>query len=89
MTAAWEREAQPLLGFAHPSGLDAWPEELSRGTRQKVALSAALGLALFPHLPEEPFATLDGRSRERYGLNTLKSVVVNLIWTSSKLDFGH
>lgn len=68
MAAAWEREAQPLLDLTHAFGLasvlDLWPEELSRGTRQKVALSAALGLALPLTLLDEPFATLDVRSRE-------------------------
>ena len=67
MAAAWNRDAGPLLGLAHTFGLDpfldAWPEELSRGTRQKVALSAALGLGLPLTLLDEPFATLDARSR--------------------------
>ena len=67
MSAAWNRDAGPLLTLAHAFGLDpfldAWPEELSRGTRQKVALSAALGLGLPLTLLDEPFATLDARSR--------------------------
>ncbi len=67
MAAAWNREPALLLALAHAFGLDsfldAWPEELSRGTRQKVALSAALGLGLPLTLLDEPFATLDARSR--------------------------
>ena len=67
MAAAWNQESGPLLSLAEEFGLspflDAWPEELSRGTRQKVTLSAALGLALPLTLLDEPFATLDTRSR--------------------------
>lgn len=67
MAAAWERDASPLLALAQSFGLksflDAWPEELSRGTRQKVALAAALGLELPLTMLDEPFATLDTGSR--------------------------
>ena len=68
MAAAWERELRPLLELAHAFGLDSvldvWPDELSRGTRQKVALCTALGLSLPLTMLDEPFATLDVRSRE-------------------------
>jgi ABC-type multidrug transport system ATPase subunit len=68
LAAIWTSDTAPLLNLAHGFGLapylDAWPDDLSRGTRQKVALSAALGLALPLTLLDEPFATLDTGSRQ-------------------------
>ncbi|GGR69684.1 hypothetical protein GCM10008959_34490 [Deinococcus seoulensis] len=65
--ALWSRPVAPLLTLAGALGLerwlDAWPQELSRGTRQKVVLSAALGLELPLTLLDEPFGTLDAASR--------------------------
>lgn len=65
--ALWSRPAGPLLALAGTLGLDrwldAWPQDLSRGTRQKVALSAALGLGLPLTLLDEPFGTLDTAAR--------------------------
>ena len=65
--ALWSRPVAPLLTLAGALGLnrwlDVWPQELSRGTRQKVALSAALGLELPLTLLDEPFGTLDADSR--------------------------
>lgn len=66
--ALWSRPAAPLLALAGTLGvdrwLDAWPQDLSRGTRQKVALSAALGLGLPLTLLDEPFGTLDTAARD-------------------------
>ncbi|QLG13372.1 ATP-binding cassette domain-containing protein (plasmid) [Deinococcus sp. D7000] len=68
MAAAWNSAPAPILQLAHAFGLarwlDAWPTELSRGTRQKVALSLALGLGLPLTLLDEPFSTLDTASRD-------------------------
>ncbi|GGJ71740.1 ABC transporter ATP-binding protein [Deinococcus aquiradiocola] len=68
MTAAWGRAPHAALDLAGRLGVTAFlprfPEELSRGTRQKVALAAALGLALPLTLLDEPYATLDAASRE-------------------------
>lgn len=68
MAAAWNSPHIPILNLAHAFGLapwlDAWPTELSRGTRQKVALSLALGLGLPLTLLDEPFSTLDTASRD-------------------------
>lgn len=65
--AMWSRPAAPLRALAGALGvdrwLDAWPQDLSRGTRQKVALSAALGLGLPLTLLDEPFGTLDTAAR--------------------------
>lgn len=67
MAAAWSRPHGPLLALAAQLGLDDWqgdwPVTLSRGTRQKVALAAGLGLGLPLTLLDEPFATLDMASR--------------------------
>lgn len=67
LAALWSRPAAPLLALAQSLGLsrwlDAWPAELSRGTRQKVALSGALGLGCALTLLDEPFGTLDTASR--------------------------
>lgn len=67
LAALWSRPAAPLLALADSLGLsrwlDAWPAELSRGTRQKVALSGALGLGCALTLLDEPFGTLDTASR--------------------------
>ncbi|CAM3253682.1 ABC transporter domain-containing protein [Deinococcus saxicola] len=67
MAAAWSRPLGPLLALAGQMGLDDWqgdwPVTLSRGTRQKVALAAGLGLGLPLTLLDEPFATLDIASR--------------------------
>lgn len=67
VAAAWEKPPEPLLELAQRFGLatflDAWPMTLSRGTRQKVALVAALGLGLPLTLLDEPFNTLDSAAR--------------------------
>ncbi len=67
MAAAWQVSAEPLLDLAAQFGLapwlKAWPSVLSRGTRQKVALAAAFGLARPITLLDEPFGTLDRASR--------------------------
>lgn len=67
MAAAWQVPEGPLRTLASQFGLapwlDAWPSTLSRGTRQKVALTAGLGLGLPLTLLDEPFATLDAASR--------------------------
>lgn len=67
LAAAWNRPLGPVLGLARAFGLspwlDAWPAELSRGTRQKVALSLQLGLGLPLTLLDEPFSTLVTASR--------------------------
>lgn len=64
--ALWQRPGGPIRTQAQAFGLtpwlEAWPAELSRGTRQKVALSVALGLGLPLTLLDEPFATLDRAS---------------------------
>nr|WP_255638899.1 ATP-binding cassette domain-containing protein [Deinococcus betulae] len=66
--ALWRRPVQPLLTLAAALGLTrwlgAWPTELSQGTRQKVALSGALGLGLPLTLLDEPFGTLDSATRQ-------------------------
>lgn len=67
LAAAW-RVPEALLrtlavSFGLARWLDAWPSTLSRGTRQKVALAAGLGLGLPLTLLDEPFATLDTASR--------------------------
>ncbi|MPY65411.1 ATP-binding cassette domain-containing protein [Deinococcus sp. SDU3-2] len=68
MAAAWIRSPEPVLDLARAFGLspwlDAWPSDLSRGTRQKVALSLFLGLTLPLTLLDEPFSTLDAGSRD-------------------------
>lgn len=68
LSAAWHRSADAALGLAEAFGLapwlDAWPMSLSRGTRQKAALSLHLGLALPLTLLDEPFSTLDTASRD-------------------------
>lgn len=65
--AVWGRPLEPLLALAERLGLQSWlgdwPAGLSRGTRQKVALAAGLGLGLPLTLLDEPFATLDAVSR--------------------------
>ncbi len=67
MAAAWEMPAEPLMNlavqFALTPWLNAWPSVLSRGTRQKVALVAAFGLARPITLLDEPFGTLDRTSK--------------------------
>ncbi|GGK86191.1 ABC transporter ATP-binding protein [Deinococcus radiotolerans] len=67
LAALWSRPVTPLLALADALGLtgwlDAWPTKLSRGTRQKVALSGALGLGCALTLLDEPFGTLDAASR--------------------------
>ncbi|WP_064013452.1 ABC transporter ATP-binding protein [Deinococcus puniceus] len=67
MAAAWQVPTEPLLDLAAEFGLTpwlkAWPSVLSRGTRQKVALAAAFGLARPITLLDEPFGTLDRASR--------------------------
>lgn len=67
MAAAWNCPQGPLLALAQYLGLQSrlgdWPITLSRGTRQKVALAAGLGLGLPLTLLDEPFATLDTASR--------------------------
>lgn len=68
LAAAWGQPVGPLLGNAQHVGLtddlEDWPTSLSRGTRQKVALAAALGLSCALTLLDEPFGTLDAASRE-------------------------
>ncbi|MFD1732520.1 ATP-binding cassette domain-containing protein [Deinococcus malanensis] len=68
LAAAWSQPARPLLSHAQQFGLndwlEDWPTSLSRGTRQKVALAAALGLRCGLTLLDEPFGTLDAASRE-------------------------
>lgn len=68
LSAAWHRPADAALDLAEAFGLapwlDAWPISLSRGTRQKAALSLHLGLALPLTLLDEPFSTLDVASRD-------------------------
>lgn len=67
MARAWNRPEDGIGVLAERFGLspwqDAWPSELSRGTRQKVALSIGLGLKLPLTLLDEPFGTLDTASR--------------------------
>lgn len=68
MAAAWRVPERPVLELAEGLGLTpwlhAWPGVLSRGTRQKVALAAALGLARPVTLLDEPFGTLDRAARQ-------------------------
>ncbi|QLG12204.1 ATP-binding cassette domain-containing protein [Deinococcus sp. D7000] len=68
MAAAWNSAPASVLELAHAFGLarwlDAWPAELSRGTRQKAALSLAMGLHLPLTLLDEPFNTLNAASRD-------------------------
>lgn len=67
MAASWSSAAAPLFALARRLGLsgwlDAWPATLSRGTVQKVALAAALGLGRPLTLLDEPFNTLDAASQ--------------------------
>lgn len=67
MASAWQRNESEIYALAEEFGLrtwwDAWPAELSRGTRQKVGLSIGLGLGLPLTLLDEPFGTLDSASR--------------------------
>ncbi|MCP2014782.1 ABC-type multidrug transport system ATPase subunit [Deinococcus sp. HSC-46F16] len=68
LSAAWHQPPDAALDLAEAFGLapwlDAWPMSLSRGTRQKAALSLHLGLALPLTLLDEPFSTLDVASRD-------------------------
>jgi len=68
MAAAWQVPEGPSLKLAEQFGLSpwlsSWPNVLSRGTRQKVALAAALGLSRPVTLLDEPFGTLDRSSRD-------------------------
>lgn len=67
MARGWGKDEEKVFVLAERFGLrswwDAWPMELSRGTRQKVALSIGLGLELPLTLLDEPFGTLDTFSR--------------------------
>ena len=80
MARAWRCPEDRLYALAQRFGLspwlDAWPAQLSRGTRQKVALSIGLGLERPLTLLDEPFGTLDTASRVVL-LNTLEKRAAN------------